>query len=50
MNMNQICPIGMFFVPSKAGISHAKEEYTTPEDCLNGAKVLLETVLQLDKV
>ena len=50
MNMNQICPIGMFFVPSKAGTSHAKEEYTTPEDCLNGAKVLLETVLQLDKV
>jgi len=49
MNMDQICPIGMFFVPSKAGISHAKEEYTSPEDCLNGAEVLLETVLQLDR-
>jgi len=50
MNMNQICPIGMFFVPSKAGISHSKEEYTTPEDCVNGAEVLLETVIGLDSL
>ncbi|MEM8861395.1 MAG: hydantoinase/carbamoylase family amidase, partial [Chloroflexota bacterium] len=48
MNMALLCPQGMFFVPSKDGISHSKEEFTSAEDCVNGAKVLLETVLQLD--
>ncbi len=49
MNMALICPQGMFFVPSKDGISHSKDEYTSPEDCLNGAQVMLETVIELDK-
>lgn len=49
MNMALLCPQGMFFVPSKDGISHSKNEYTSPEDCLNGARVMLETVLELDK-
>ncbi len=48
MNMSRLCPQGIFFVPSKAGISHSKEEYTTPADCLNGAQVYLEAVLALD--
>ncbi len=49
MNMALICPQGMFFVPSKDGISHSKDEYTSSEDCLNGARVMLETVIELDK-
>jgi len=37
----------MFFVPSVNGISHNPAEYTTPEDCVNAANVMLQTVLQL---
>lgn len=49
MNMALLCPQGMFFVPSQGGISHSKDEFTAAADCVNGARVLLETVLELDK-
>lgn len=42
-----ICPAGMIFVPSKDGASHAAREFTRWEDCVNGANVLLQTVLKL---
>ena len=42
-----VCPIGMIFVPSVDGASHAPREFTNWEDCVNGANVLLQTVLQL---
>jgi beta-ureidopropionase / N-carbamoyl-L-amino-acid hydrolase len=42
-----ICPIGMIFVPSADGASHAPREFTKWEDCVNGANVLLQTVLRL---
>ena len=42
-----ICPVGMIFVPSKDGASHAAREFTEWEDCVNGANVLLQTVLRL---
>jgi beta-ureidopropionase / N-carbamoyl-L-amino-acid hydrolase len=42
-----MCPIGMIFVPSVDGASHAPREFTKWEDCVNGANVLLQTVLQL---
>ena len=42
-----VCPIGMIFVPSVDGASHAPREFTKWEDCVNGANVLLQTVLQL---
>jgi beta-ureidopropionase / N-carbamoyl-L-amino-acid hydrolase len=42
-----ICPIGMIFVPSVDGASHAPREFTKWEDCVNGANVLLQTVLKL---
>ena len=41
-------PVGMIFVPSVAGVSHAPEEHTTERDVTNGANVLLSTVLALD--
>ena len=47
-DMALICPVGMIFIPSKDGISHSPEEYSSPEDIANGANVLLATVLQLD--
>ena len=40
--------MGMIFVPSEAGVSHAETEYTSPEQCTQGANVLLHTLLRLD--
>ena len=42
-----ICPVGMIFVPSKDGASHSAREFTEWKDCVNGANVLLQTVLRL---
>lgn len=41
--------MGMIFVPSQAGVSHAEDEYTSPEQCGQGADVLLNTLIALDK-
>ena len=43
-----LCPVGMIFVPSVAGISHSPKEYSRPDDIANGANVLLHTLLRLD--
>lgn len=43
-----IAPVAMIFVPSIDGISHAIEEYSTPQACANGAQVLLELLLLAD--
>jgi beta-ureidopropionase / N-carbamoyl-L-amino-acid hydrolase len=40
--------MGMIFIPSVAGISHAEDEYSSPEQCARGAVVLLQTLLKLD--
>lgn len=45
MNFRDVCPTGMIFVPSKEGMSHRKEEYTSPEDCAAGAQILYRTLL-----
>ena len=44
-----LCPVGMIFVPSVDGISHAPEEHTHLEDIVNGSNVLLRTLLALDR-
>jgi len=46
--MATLGPMGMIFVPSVGGISHSPKEFTSDEDCINGAEVLLETILRLD--
>ena len=46
--IGRFTPMGMIFVPSQAGISHAEDEYTSQEQCTQGANVLLHTLLQLD--
>lgn len=48
-DMARIAPTGMIFVPSVGGISHSPDEYTRPEDMANGANVLLQTILALDR-
>jgi beta-ureidopropionase / N-carbamoyl-L-amino-acid hydrolase len=44
----QLGPMGMIFVPSVGGISHAPAEYSTPADCASGAEVLLAAVEAAD--
>ncbi|MGD9905287.1 MAG: Zn-dependent hydrolase [Vicinamibacterales bacterium] len=44
-----LCPMGMIFVPSIAGISHSPRERTSWDDCTRGAQTLLATVLDLDR-
>lgn len=45
----RIAPVGMIFVPSVGGISHSPRELTRPEDVENGANVLLQALLRLDR-
>jgi hydantoinase/carbamoylase family amidase len=40
-------PSAMLFVPSRDGISHSPDEYTTPEKCDLGARVLARAVREL---
>ena len=42
-----VCPAGMIFVPSQEGGSHSPREFTTDQDCINGANVLLQAILNL---
>jgi N-carbamoyl-L-amino-acid hydrolase len=46
--MARIGPMGMIFVPSIGGVSHSPQESTSAEDCIRGARVLLQTILHLD--
>ena len=48
-NMSLIAPMAMIFVPSVGGISHSPNEFTKAEDMTNGANVLLNTILTIDK-
>ena len=43
-------PMGMIFVPSVGGISHSPKELSRAKDIVNGANVLLRSVLAADKL
>jgi N-carbamoyl-L-amino-acid hydrolase len=45
--MARIAPTAMIFVPSVNGISHNPQEYTSDENCINGANVFLDVVAEL---
>jgi len=47
--MALIAPVAMIFVPSVGGISHSPKEFTKAADMTNGANVLLQTILAIDK-
>ncbi|MCP4902136.1 MAG: M20 family metallo-hydrolase [bacterium] len=47
--MAEIAPTGMIFIPSVDGISHSPKEYSSPGDIVNGANVLLHTILEIDR-
>lgn len=47
MVVARICPAAMVFVPSRGGRSHTPDEYTTPEQCAQGAAVLAGALRRL---
>ena len=47
--MAAITRAAMIFVPSVDGISHAPDEFSSPEDCANGTQVLLNLLLLADE-
>lgn len=49
-HLAHICPTGMIFVPSRGGISHSPEEFTSEADCIRGANVLLNAILLADQM
>ncbi len=49
-NMAKIAPTGMIFVPSIGGVSHSPKEFTPAKDVVNGANVLLRTILKIDQI
>lgn len=42
-----ICPTAMIFVPSRAGISHSPEEYSSPEELAAGLNLLTAALYEL---
>ncbi len=49
MCMASITREAMLFVPSRGGVSHSPDEYTSPEHCVAGARALLATLLRIDE-
>jgi N-carbamoyl-L-amino-acid hydrolase len=48
-SLGPIAPIGMIFVPSSKGVSHAPDEFTSEQQITNGANVLLRTIVGMDE-
>lgn len=48
-SMAKLGPIGMIFIPSVDGISHSPKEFSRPVDVENGANVLLNAILEIDR-
>jgi ureidoglycolate amidohydrolase len=47
--MARIAPIGMVFIPCRAGVSHRPDEYSAPNEIENGVKVLAATLAKLSE-
>ena len=45
----RMCPTAMIFTPSVKGISHNPAEHTDPTDLIEGANILLQTMLRLSE-
>ena len=48
-DMARLAPVGMIFIPSIGGISHAPKEFSRPKTIVNGANVVLRAVIALDQ-
>jgi ureidoglycolate amidohydrolase len=45
--MSRIAPTAMLFVPSRGGVSHRPDEYSSPEAIAQGVLVLAEALSRL---
>jgi beta-ureidopropionase / N-carbamoyl-L-amino-acid hydrolase len=45
-----VAPAAMIFVPCRGGISHNEAEFSSKEQCAKGAQVLLQAVLDYDRM
>lgn len=45
--MARICPTGMIFIPSKDGVSHRPDEWSSPDEIARGVAVLAHTLAHL---
>jgi ureidoglycolate amidohydrolase len=45
--MARVCPVGMIFIPSKGGVSHRPDEYSSPKEIAQGVRVLARTLATL---
>ena len=45
--MSRIAPAAMLFIPCRNGVSHSPDEYSTPAQCVAGARVLAATLVDL---
>jgi ureidoglycolate amidohydrolase len=45
--MAQICPVTMIFIPSRGGVSHRPDEYSSPEQIKDGVAILAATLAKL---
>jgi ureidoglycolate amidohydrolase len=48
--MARIAPVGMVFIPCRAGVSHRPDEYSAPQEIETGTKVLASTLARLSQV
>jgi len=46
--VNTVIPSGLLFVPSRGGLSHVPEEWSSAADIARGSEVLLNALLKLD--
>jgi N-carbamoyl-L-amino-acid hydrolase len=46
----RVAPTSMIFVPCRDGISHNEAEFSSQEQCARGAQVLLQAVLEFDRL
>lgn len=49
INTSMIIPSALLFIPSRNGLSHHMDEYSSKEDILSGAEVMLETFKKIDR-
>ncbi len=49
-HISRVAPAAMVFVPCRGGISHNEAEFSSKEQCAKGAQVLLQAVLDYDRM
>ncbi|GAB4533573.1 MAG: Zn-dependent hydrolase [Roseibium sp.] len=45
--MQSLCPSGLIFIPSRAGISHSPDEHSDWQDIEKGARLMLQALVEL---